>query len=373
MAEIEDILTHINAGGKLGIINSKLEDLNDPTVLAAQKEIARYIASIDMTATQRDELFNTWKSDKLVNVDKLLSSGKHSFNEIFTGYDSNPAIAELVNSLMKVSALGQGKGEFGFNVLSKRIAKPVGKGDLLIDNRKIEVKTVDKAAARFTDREVKPAAGYESAAQAVNSFVKARKQDEPDYVPTSGLNLNKAVAFGQTLTDKEQKQYYSLVEQLIKLIFGGQNSDSGDVSSVMKGIKSGNYKEAIQSYALASFNYYINLKDDEGVLYINLAGDSKFTIFYKSADELAELGQRFNAESVYITSTNFQEVYPKISIVPTSRGSTSVANTQPGPGDIASAERQSAIDTKIQDIAQRTPVSNLRPKRARVQESRQKR
>lgn len=366
LAEIEDILTHVNAGGKIGIINNKLEDLNDPTVLAAQKEIARFIASIDMTSTQRDELFSFWKSDKLVDIGTLLSNGKHSFNDIFNGYSSNTAIKELVNELMEVSALGQGKGEFGFNVLSKRITKPVGKGDLLIDGRKIEVKTVHKAAARFTDREVKPAAGYEQAAQAVNSFVQTRKPEDPGYVPTSGLNLRKAIQFGLSLDKAEQNKYYGLVEQLIKIIFGGQHADDSDVSAIMKGIKAGSYNEAIQAYAQASFNYYMSLKDDEGVLYINLAGADKFTIFYKSADELAEMGQRFQAESVYITSSNFQEIYPKISIVPTSRGSAAVGAEEPSPEEQASVAKQSKLDQKIQDIAQRKPISKPRAERPGV-------
>lgn len=370
LAEIEDILKNINAGGKLGIINKKLTDLNDPTVLAAQKEIARFIASIDMTPVQRDELFSTWKSDKLVDVDKLLSTGKHTFSELFDGYNSNPATKELVDELMEVSALGQGKGEFGLNVMSKRIAKPVGKGDLLIDNRKIEVKTVHLAAARFTDGEVRPAAGYEAAAQAVNSFVKVRNPD-PKFLPKSGFNLDKAVQFGQTLSGREKDEYDGLIEQLITVIFGGPNADSSDVSAVTKAMKSGNFKEAIQAYARASFNYYMSIKDDEGVLYLNLGASPKFSIFYKSADDLTAIGQRFEAETVYITSPTFREIYPKISIISTSRGATSIADAPPSPADIASAERQTAIDTKIQDIAQRTPVSNLRPKRD--QESRQKR
>lgn len=356
LSEIEDILTHINAGGKIGIINNKLEDLNDPTVLAAQKEIARFIASIDMTSAQRDELFSSWKSDKLVDVDKLLSTGKHSFNDIFSGYSSNSAIRELVDELMEVSALGQGKGEFGFNVLSKRISKPVGKGDLMINGRKIEVKTVHKAAARFTDREVKPAAGYEAAAQAVTSFVKTRKTDDPGFVPTSGLNLRKAIQFGQGIEKDDQTKYYGLVEQLIKIIFGGPQADDSDVSAIMKGIETGSYNEAIQAYARASFNYYMSLKDDEGVLYISLVGNDRFTIFYKSADELAEMGQRFQAESVYITSSNFQEIYPKISIVGTSQGASGAT-----PTNIAQAQARTAdIDQQIQDIDK--PTLGIRPK-----------
>jgi len=143
LREIEDLLKHVNAGGKMGIINGELASINDPTVDAAQKELARYIMSIDMTPADRDQLFNLWRSNKLVKIDQLLGHGKKNFSEIITGYKTNPAIRELSNELMRISALGQGKGEFGLSVMSKSINKQEGKGDLNISGRPIEVKTTE--------------------------------------------------------------------------------------------------------------------------------------------------------------------------------------------------------------------------------------
>ena len=113
LKEIQDLLNHIHSGGKSGIINDKLQQIPDPTVASAQKMLARYLLSIEMTPEQRDELFKLWKNDKLINKSKLLTPGKHNLNDIVTGYDKNPAIEEFVNDMMKVAALGQGKGEFG--------------------------------------------------------------------------------------------------------------------------------------------------------------------------------------------------------------------------------------------------------------------
>ena len=112
LKEIEDLLKHVHAGGKMGIINGELKKIDDPTVTAAQKLLARYIMSLDMTPDQRDELFTLWRTDKLVNRKKLLSSGKKTFSEIINKYDSNPVIKELVDELMRMATLGQGKGEF---------------------------------------------------------------------------------------------------------------------------------------------------------------------------------------------------------------------------------------------------------------------
>ena len=55
LREIEDLLKNVNAGGKLGIINGELQSINDESVTAAQKLLARYILSIDMSPDQRDE------------------------------------------------------------------------------------------------------------------------------------------------------------------------------------------------------------------------------------------------------------------------------------------------------------------------------
>ena len=172
LREIEDLLKHVHAGGKMGIINGELASINDPTVDAAQKELARYILSIDMTPADRDQLFTLWRSNKLVKIDQLLGHGKKNFSEIITDYNKNPAIRELSNELMRISALGQGKGEFGLSVMSKSINKQEGKGDLNISGRAIEVKTTDGGAGRFTDQEVRPGAGFDQAARKLNAFIK---------------------------------------------------------------------------------------------------------------------------------------------------------------------------------------------------------
>jgi hypothetical protein len=316
LREIEDLLKHIGAGGKLGIINGELKSVNDESVDAAQKLLARYILSIDMTADQRNDLFNLWRKDKLVKKNVLLGKGKKNFSEIITNYNTNPAIKEISNDLMRITALGQGKGEFGLSVMSKSISKP-DKGDLLIDGRKIEAKTTEGGAGRFTDQEVRPSKGFEAAANNLNDFVTERGFS----LPASGLSLNVAVDIGQQLQGKDKIQYFKLVENVIKLIFGG-----GDVSGIMSAIKSGNQNQAKAEYAKASFNYYMSKKDDEGVLYINLTTDPITTVFFKDADELTSSALRLQMKTAYITSTaDVRLPYPQMDIVDTSFGANAAA------------------------------------------------
>ena len=97
LQEIEDLLAHVEAGGRKGHIGSELDSIEDRDVHKARSLLAKYVLSLDMTPQQRAELFGLWKNDQLVNIDKLLSIGKHTIPEIINGYDNakNPAIKEF--------------------------------------------------------------------------------------------------------------------------------------------------------------------------------------------------------------------------------------------------------------------------------------
>jgi hypothetical protein len=316
LREIEDLLKHVNAGGKMGIVAGKLASINDPTVTAAQKELSRYIMSMDMTPADRDQMFDLWRNNKLIKIDVLLGKGKKDFSQIVTDY-KNPAIRELSNDLMRISALGQGKGEFGLSVMSKSINKQEGKGDLNISGRPIEVKTTDGGAGRFTDQEVRPGPGFEQSARKLDAFI---RQYQPS-LAKSGANLDGIVQFYEVLAtnptlEKEAATYLSLIEDVIQHIFDGM-----DISSIMSAIKSGNVNGTKQEYAKTNFNYYMKQKKDEGVLYISLVKDPIMTVFFKDADELADSGLRLHAGTAYITSVaDVRLPYPQIEIVDTSAG-----------------------------------------------------
>jgi hypothetical protein len=326
LREIEDLLKHVNAGGKMGIINGELQRINDPTVIAAQKDLARYLLSMDMTPAQRDELFKLWRDDELVNRAALLKKKtKHTFDKIINGYSSNPAIAELVNDVMRIAALGQGKGEFGLSVLSKNINKQVGKGDLDIDGRAIEVKTTDGGAGRFTDQEVRPGEGFESAANELNKFLKTLGFKVVD----SGVSLKQAVVVCQSLKNDKDKNPYNTfmaqVKKVINLIFDSQI----DTTSIVQAIDSGNEGAALQEYAKASFNFYMGKKEDDGVLYINLVTEPITTVYFETADELTDAKLRLHAGTVYLTSVKDVRLpYPQMEIIDTTFGANAAARAE---------------------------------------------
>ena len=309
--EIEDLLKNVNAGGKAGVINGELASINDPTVSAAQKVLARYIMGIDMTPANRNQLFDLWRANKLVKIDVLLSPGKKNFSDIITGYSTNPAIEELTNEVMKIAALGQGKGEFGLSVLSKSINKQVGKGDLNISGKAVEVKTKDKGGARFVDQQVHPGPGYEAAALELETFINQYDSDPG----TSGANLEKIVDFYETLKTnpalkKEAATFIGMVERVIQLIF-----QDTDVSGIINDIKQGDFIGANELYAETSLNYYLSQKHDDGVLYIDIVKEPFMTVFFKDADDLAAMGLKITGDTVYITANDVRLPYPQVKII----------------------------------------------------------
>jgi hypothetical protein len=365
LREIEDLLRHVNAGGKMGIINGGLQSIDDVTVHEAQKELARYLLSMDMTPEDRDDLFKLWKADKLVKRDVLLTIGKADFDKIITNYNKNAAIKEFVNDVMRVAALGQGKGEFGLSVLSKSINKQEGKGDLSINGRAIEVKTTDGGAGRFTDQEVRPGVGYEKVARDLHALLAPYQKT----ATKSGMNLENIVQLyeimiGNPDMKKDSDHLLSLIEQTIKLIFDGE-----DVSPIIDAIKAANINAAKQEYAKTSFNFYMHKKKDEGVLYINLTKDPIMTVFFKDANDLANSGLRLHASTIYITSvSDIRLPYPQIEIVDTTRGNT-VSQVDPDSGQPAVSPK------KIKEPDATMPASKVtRPGKSKVSKDlRQKR
>lgn len=317
--EIEDILNHVNAGGKLARIEGELVTIPDRTVQKERRVLARDIAAIDMTAKQRDELFKLWREDKIVNRDKLLSGKNLPLSEIFNGYANNTGIRELVDVLSIRSALGQGKGEFLLSVLSRGINK-MSKGDLRIDDLAVEVKTLDGGAGRFFDQEVKPASEYNANRDA---FLKKYKQYVP-YISKSGMRVQDMIDIAERVKDK--KAYEKDVKFILQSLFPGQNVDP-IATSIMRN----NIGQAKQLYAKTNLNYYFDVKKEkealDGVLYIDLSSKPMTMMFFKDFDDLQREGLRLHASTTYPVTSDLRNAYPQIRIVPTKQGIIATTDT----------------------------------------------
>jgi hypothetical protein len=342
LKEIEDLLQNVNAGGRIGLINSVLSEIPDETVRAAQRELARYIAGIDMTPEDRADLFKKWKADDLINHQLLLTGGKHTFAEIVNGYKSNPAIKELTDDLTRVEGYGHGKGEFVLNVFSKRVGKgEKNKGDLVIDGKSIEVKTTDAGGARFGDQEVKPGSDYFAAvANFDNTIIKPLGQK----FAKSGINVGTIQQLYQTATDK--KLFAKLIAPVVKGLFPAVNT-----SAALSALLSDDYNQAKQEFAKASLDNYLKQKKDYGVLYIDISKDPFIFIFFRNNDELNEAGFRLDISTQYLVTYDTQRVAAQFTIVPSNRLSAEKLQSiiPAKTGKKPNAKADTAIVSKIQN------------------------
>ena len=376
LQEIEDMLQHLGHGGRLGSIGKEVLSIEDESVRDAKKVLSRLVLSImeevGATSAQKNEFFDLWKKDSIVNVDALLSHEKIDFATAFNGYGKNPVITEFVNEVMDISELGMGKGEFGLNVLSKNISVSRSskkdseesgskKGDLQIKSGnqiyQVELKTEKGGAARFGDQEVRPAEGFEKAAMALNTYVKKHKMYDQlsSKLSGSGMNLNQVIEFHQIIPLRDKKRFLGLVRNCLSLIFGNIKGGRTEhllrlkknVNEIMSAIEVGNNGGAAQAYSQASFNFYMSRKHDDGVLYTNL--NNKTFVYYDDAAQLLAQGLRFHASTPYISATKdpVRSVYPQVSVQSTTFGASAA---QAGLKKISKSKRaslQTDFETKV--------------------------
>jgi hypothetical protein len=322
---IEQLILDTGAGGRIQSLSAELEVIPDEDVSKAIKQIAKIVASIEMSPSERAQLFVDWKADTLVNVNALLSTSTVTMKDIYKGYGDKGEshITELVDDLNQVVQYGVGPGEFALAVLSQRIAgigasgSDEGKGDLLIDNKPVELKTTRKNAARFNDREVTFSPNYKNLV--IQFFAKYDQkleelQKEGVKVKVkSGMQQSHVAEFLKHVPEAEQE-----VAEIITNIFTNLDVGGGPIARMLA---IGDINGAMQLLAQANVNNYLNKKRQSGnllgILFIDL---KKQTFnFIKDVSDLAGTGLRLHAKTNYLITTN-ENPFANTSIVPTSQG-----------------------------------------------------
>jgi hypothetical protein len=444
--EIQEILSNVKLGGRKKSIETDFENWTDADVKSAKTLLARYIVSLDAPTGYKKSMLAQWKESGLINVDLLLSGKRHTINEIVKDYDSNPAVQEMTDDLLQVSSIGKGKGEFMLKVMSPMIKSPSdNKGDIEVTGiGTVEVKTNDKGAGRFTDRQVKPGKGYQQAVnnffatftpfieadqsnendnddqqekiQAVNSLVQslmlnakindkqlekeisqsavnlldsgiAQNQLMPELIrlfpqlsrqpqqpqqpqqlapqepqpvveakskkktspakpkklkSNSGMNIDQLIDLYQILPPEKKDDFVNKLTACLKEIF----TNAPDyVGAVVIEITSGENARAKQLYGVGCMNNYMNHKNDEGILYINLQSNPPTFTFFTSNEDLNDTGIRLHIETAYPVSNDITLVYPQTKFVDT-------------------VQKQPSIDQRVnEDLTQIIKLSGIKLKK----------
>ena len=369
LQEVEDIIDSMKLGGRKKATISSFDTWSDADVKSAKEMLAKYVVSLDAPMEYKRSMLEQWKNGGLIDVDILFSTSapkQYPIGEIVKGYDNNPAVKELALDLMQVAGVGKGKGEFMLKVLSPAITHPAGgKGDVEVVNfGTVEVKTTDGGAGRFTDRQVKPGTGFQSA---VNDFfktfnpylegtvdaaaatttqspaedparlktlaglktpqtaqsaatppveeAKAPKQAKPKKLSSSsGINIEQLSNLYSSLPDDIRGDFTTKLTAVLDQVFVSAPEYSG---AVVTAITAGTVAKAKQLYGVGILNNYMGQKTDKGILYINLKSNPPTFTFFTDNASLNSAGMRLNIETAYPVSNEIQLVYPKTSIVGT--------------------------------------------------------
>lgn len=359
LEDIEDILSHIQAGGRRKATVTNFDTWSDADVKKAKELLAKYIVSLDAPVAYKKSMIDQWRNGGLIDTNLLLD-GSHSIEQIVKGYSSNPAVKELADDLLQVASLGKGKGEFMLKVLSPAITDPPGgKGDILVlEVGTVEVKTTDGGAGRFYDRQVKAGPKYSSlASQFIKKYAKYFADQEPQEPlaapaqPTpqqpaqpapqatapaeqpameaskkapaapkpfklskTGLNMDQLVTLYQKVPADLKSSYNEDLTDVLGEIFQQAPEYPG---AVVNAIAAGNAGKAKQLYGVGCLNNYMAHKEDIGILYIDLTAKPATFTFFTDNTSLNKGGLRLNIGTVYPVSSNEQYAFPQTSIVKT--------------------------------------------------------
>ena len=98
------------------------------------------------------------------------------------------------------------------------------------------------------------------------------------------------------------------------------------------------------------------MKDDEGVLYINLTKDPITTVFFKNADELTASSLRLHAGTVYLTSiADVRLPFPQMEIVDTTFGANARAKAE------KAAEKEAKAAARLAAKAEKEKAKSAGP------------
>jgi hypothetical protein len=376
LKEIEDALSHLDTGKKKrGSAEDELGTWQDQDVQEAKSMLARYIVSMNAPVEARRKMLEIWKDKGLINLKQLLSTGQNTVKNIVTGYDKNPAIKEMADDLIMIDSQGVGKGEFMLRVLSPLITKSVGGGDVVVKNKgTLEIKTNNQSPARFHDRTVKPASGWDKACvdfrtkygqynvtgggqqpeQAQQAAPKktikkpvvpaantAPINPQPTATaPATQINQNPEAMQGSNLAEAKQQDGYSasginlenLIDLYTKVPAELKNDFKNELTSIIQmifqkkadyakpivdSLISGNVGKTKQLYAQAGLFNYIEYKDDIGILFIDIAKPPITFTFFNDFKTLVSSGLRLNASTAYPISTGPENAYPATKVVST--------------------------------------------------------
>lgn len=304
ISRIKELISDSAYGGKLNAMKHRFTNsIKDVDVKKHIDVLARIVATVEMTPEEREQLFQSWEKDELINIDALYQDNV-PFSDVIRYYDKQ-YMKDIVRALTAIAPYGIGPGEVMLSVLSKTITN-VGagnaKGDLQVGNGVIELKTYNKQPARFWDRDVKPSNSY---ASIVTKFSKVFGEP-PAKSGWTDVHLMQLAANNYGGVENGEQKFDKLVTDLLKSILA---NNTGVASTLTKMIKTQD-KSFRQTYGAEIIKNYLNAKGKlAGVLFMN-AGQETFSFVKRE-----EIGSReYIVKTPYLVTDQSSYPYPQTAV-----------------------------------------------------------
>ena len=180
----------------------------------------------------------------------------------------------------------------------------------------------------------------------------------------TGLNLANYIAIGQS-EGVDKTKFETDTAELLDRIFDSK-VDTTDLLQAILNKKVGTAKKL---FAEKTFQRYMDIKQDDGVLYINLAAKETTYVMFKTVEDLAKLGLYLHAGTIYIIGmSGNRDVFPQMSIndvpeapaeevsgVPAPKTKTKSAKAAPATDELSAIKKNAGIKPSTTDIP---PSSN---------------
>jgi hypothetical protein len=321
LEQIKDTLRQQGASSRIvGLLNAKqikdkltrikdsdrTEQLNDT--------LARFILSAPGTTAEKRDFMARLATDKLVDKDQLFNKGKvNMIKNIISGYESNQATKYIVDGLAKETPQGIGPGEVLMVALSTSITK-LDKGDLKVKHPggdwEVELKSTATGDPRFKDDEVTVAGSYNKNCETFRDNYLQGIQ-----IPKSGLNLKQLMMAYENVPQDTKDNFLKDLRQILDDIF--QQASADTKGAIMTSFTAGDFTQAVQLWAQASFENYRNVKKGfNGVLYLNIARGT--SLYFNDWNDIKKAGGSIKPGNPYVirSATDMERggPYPQIKI-----------------------------------------------------------
>lgn len=290
----DSILNRVLKVLKAGNLDERVVDIinSDIDAKAFVSDIADSILKIDAPVEEKNAFLDNFKKG-IIDTEKLLDGKPHTIAEL-VGPGFNTAL--FVDLSSKLSSHGVGPGELALAIMSPKIkwtGRVAGGGDIMVNNKPIEVKTTRKQGGRW----INPRKANMDLQRIKQTLEKATGIQVPDRV-----NINTWVnTFRPAVQPKDLDKVTKIIaDSIFKFT---SNTD------YQKALKSGSAAEIIGEHIKTGYNNYKALTNFKGILMVDLPSN---TIQYFENYESMVGNIKPTSTYIYAPET---EMMPKIDLI----------------------------------------------------------